>query len=564
MPSSTAAVRLTRGTAAAAAAAASHGTAFAAFLRPRLVTAGCSPWWGAGHAPLPLTRPFLLSFSSSFSTNTSPRRIATAATDYNANTRLYGSPCPLRHHPTLLARLLVIPSPRRHLASSSPSLPHNTRNDSNKSSTRRAAAAASASAGAAPASAAPLPIPLSGPNGPKLKVVYSAAEDKARRAPPPDPPKGTWKHYRNWLFRLTGPDYDEKTPWTWFKWHLIRFVRIFIVIGFTLANLVVFAFGCVTVYAEQQEPTPKVFTNWARTTLQIIYWYQHINGDLPLAGLWGRDLMNTLEKQMEKLGGWEKTTIEWKRAYAETSFKIAKLFEIVAKDEDAYVLYRRIIAIEPEVVDAKHRSQAYLAMGGFVENLDEGTELLQQAVKYALEATATASTTTTDANQRFASIDITKPVLPESKKDDTPPTPELLAAVQALGIQYSRLNKPAESLPIFLALLRALQVLPESRRDTCREASIMAYIGEVIWAVGSKSDGLAWTKKAMGQAEKEAERRNSCKECAIYAVANAITMTEEMEAERGRKKGAEDFERELSALRSWQERLSVLPRWDVD
>ncbi|KAF3915737.1 hypothetical protein AA313_de0208319 [Arthrobotrys entomopaga] len=403
-----------------------------------------------------------------------------------------------------------------------------------------------------PSSESRLPLPT-GPNEPKLKVIYSAAEDKVRRGPPPDPPKGSWRHYRNWLFRITGPHYDEKTPWTWFKWHSWGAFRVFIFFSFTLFNLLAFGFGCVTWYIERQDPTPKVFTEWARTSIHIIHWYTEWNIDLPLAGVWAEELLQTLEKQMEEFGGWEECTIVWKRAYVDTCFKLAKLFMSIAKDEDAYALYRRILAMGPEAVDASRRSQASLGMADCAVSLDRPSDevdgLMHQAVRYALEAVP--------ADQR-PKLDITKPVLPEPNKNVVPPSSEMLGAVQALGIRYSRQGKPSDSLPIFLSLLRTLQALPENQRDNCRESTIMAYLGEVLWAIGKQADGLAWTKKAMEEAEKGLAQRDTCRTCAIYAVANAITMTEEMGA--GLKGKLQDgMQKELSALKSRQDWLDKLP-----
>ncbi|EPS36755.1 hypothetical protein H072_9658 [Dactylellina haptotyla CBS 200.50] len=563
------------GPATAVAAGITRGTAASVVLRPSLVprpSARC--WWGtrtAAVAPSALTRPLSTSTStspylpslpslpalssSSSSSSTGRRRIATGvAVSYRATSRLCGS-LPSgsffpRQQPTVGFTRVV--ASLRQLSTSSRRTTTATTNKANPSALPQNDSSSSPSP-----SPSPLPLPnAASPNEPKLKILYSAVEDKARRAPPPDPPRGSFQHYRNWVFRTTGPEYAEKTAWTWFKWHAWGAFRVFIFVGFALANIFAFAFGCVTWYIERQEPTPSIFTEWARTSLHVIYWYTNLKPDLPLAGVWARDLMDTLEKQMEKLGGWDKCTIEWKRQYVATSFKVAKLLASVAKDEDAYVIYRRILAMEPDVVDAKRRSQAALGMANCAVTLgltDEVTELLQQAIRSALEATP--------EGERF-NVDIAKPVLPEPQKGVNPPSSELLGAIQALGVQYARLEKPAESLPIFLSLLRTLQSLPDKQRDNCREASIMAYIGEVIWAIGKRAEGLAWTKKAMEEAERDVEKRDTCRSCAIYAVANAITMTDEMGVGKG--KTAADVQQELSALKSRQDWLDMLPRRDAE
>ncbi|KAK6496318.1 hypothetical protein TWF481_002342 [Arthrobotrys musiformis] len=487
--------------------------------------------WGTAAAAL--TRPRILSTTTTTSpTIRSGRTIATAtSTDYTANTRLHGSPFSSRQHP----RIIITATTRRHIFSLGTPPPRSEKDP-------------------APG---PLPLPDFGPNEPNRKVLYSYVEQRARKAPAPDPIKGTWQWYRWKIFTISGPEYAEKTPWTWFKWHLIGSGKVVIFVGFTLVNLYLFYWGWATWSIERESPTPKIFTEWARSCMQIMHYYAHWYPDLPIAALWGRDALNSLEKQMEKFGGWDKCSPEWQGHYADLLFKVAGLCQQVAKDEDAYISYRRMVAMDSTLVDATRRSRSYLGMGTAATamgNIDEGMELFQQAIRFALEATP--------ADQR-PPLDITNPVLPDpNRKNHVSPTSDVIEAVQAVGVQYSRLEKPAESLPIFLSLLRTLQALPEEQRDICREGYVMAYVGEVIWALDKKQDGLKWTKKALLEAEKGWDTRNSCKECAIYAVANAITMTREIGVVKG--KTQEDVDTEISALKGRQNWLNKLSRREKD
>ncbi|KAF3161954.1 hypothetical protein TWF225_004984 [Orbilia oligospora] len=513
-------------TATAAAVGMTRGTA--GFLRSR---------WGTAAAVL--TRPRVLtttttSTTTTLTSTTRSRRTIATSTDYTANVRLYGSlpsrSSSLRQRPISLPRVVAS---RRHVFSLGTPPP---RAESDPSP-------------------GPLPLPDFGPNEPKRKVLYSYVEERARKAPSPDPVKGTWQWYRWKIFTISGPEYAEKTPWTWFKWHFIGSGKVVIFVGFTLVNLYLFYWGWATWSIERESPTPKIFTEWARTCMQIMHYYAHWYPDLPIAALWGRDALNSLEKQMEKAGGWDKCSPEWQKHYVNLLFKVAGLCQQVAKDEDAYISYRRMVAMDAGLVDATRRSRSYLGMGTAATamgNIEEGTELFQQAVKFALEATP---------ESERPPLDVTKPVLPDPK-NRVPPSLDLIEAVQAVGVQYARLEKPAESLPIFLSLLRTLQALPEEQRDICREGYIMAYVGEVVWALDKKQDGLKWTKKALLEAEKGWDTRNSCKECAIYAVANAITMTRELGVVKGKTR--EDLDTEISALKGRQNWLNKLSRRERD
>ncbi|KAF3941370.1 hypothetical protein ABW19_dt0204984 [Dactylella cylindrospora] len=384
---------------------------------------------------------------------------------------------------------------------------------------------------------------------PRLKTIYSSAAAKAARAPAPPPAPGSWQHYRNKIFDLSGGNVTHINIRTYLRWQLISATKIFLWMLVFSALVGTAAYAAVNMYCELKEPTPDVFPEMIRITMHWIYFHAEIQEDLPLAGLRGRSLMMELEEDMNKRGGWDNCPIGWRRAYIDTCFRVAKLFVKLGKEDDAYIIYRRILAVDPDVVGDRRLSEAYLKMGECALQLnktDEGLQSFQSAVKYAVLAIP---------KDERPDINHEKPVLPEPGKGVPTFSPEMLSAVQAIGIHFSRLGKPSDSLPIFLSLLRTIQSLPDNRRDSCQEASVMAYLGEVIWALGKKEEGLAWTKKALYEAEKGAGERNTCRDCANYAVANAITMTKEFGTKGKGMKSKEDVQMEVNALRSRENQL---------
>ncbi|KXT10174.1 hypothetical protein AC579_3427 [Pseudocercospora musae] len=165
-------------------------------------------------------------------------------------------------------------------------------------------------------------------------------------------------------------------------------------------------------------------------------------------------------------------------------------------------------------------------------------------------------------------------------------TPNLLRASTALAIHRARTGNIAESLPILVSVLRARRTAPispspgpepepphrpafglwnflfvppqfpdpppsgdtplirTSSEPSCSDAELMLYIGEIIFASSSKSDGgwqrhaaeegVAWTKKAVAIADaqlakparasaSDPERENErekCRECLVTGVGN--------------------------------------------
>lgn len=67
--------------------------------------------------------------------------------------------------------------------------------------------------------------------------------------------------------------------------------------------------------------------------------------------------------------------------------------------------------------------------------------------------------------------------------------------------------------------------------DACAIATTTAAIGELLWALGKRADGVAWEQKAFDDTRGLADYRRACKDCALVAAENLVRMGEVMARE---------------------------------
>ncbi|KAI5846273.1 hypothetical protein DFP73DRAFT_593343 [Morchella snyderi] len=138
-------------------------------------------------------------------------------------------------------------------------------------------------------------------------------------------------------------------------------------------------------------------------------------------------------------------------------------------------------------------------------------------------------------------------------------TVEGLRARTELGVFYARCGRGAEALELFTRVLAARRAVAppqdpgaagaaEALGDPCAEAVTMAYIGEVVFSLGERRQGVAWSKEAYGRSEPLALLRGKCKECAVAAARNVAAMVRLMEE---REEGEEGKEGKRGGKRGW-------------
>lgn len=167
----------------------------------------------------------------------------------------------------------------------------------------------------------------------------------------------------------------------------------------------------------------------------------------------------------------------------------------------------------------------------------------------------------------------------EFRRDDGAAEAALRDAVAAAGEEREALLKALTETAVFharrgaeeVALELLTRVLAVQRAagstDPCAEAATMTYIGEVLFALGERRQGVAWSKEAFERSAGLAELRAKCKECAIVAGRNLSAMAALMEQETGREgRKAGRFSRffantetePVESVEKWEEAVSAL------
>ncbi|KND87813.1 hypothetical protein TOPH_07566 [Tolypocladium ophioglossoides CBS 100239] len=171
------------------------------------------------------------------------------------------------------------------------------------------------------------------------------------------------------------------------------------------------------------------------------------------------------------------------------------------------------------------------------------------------------------------------------------PSRNVLDALTAVATYKARKGDVSSALPIYVSLLKARRVLPDtpprgappakpkrlsmfrqvvsffsppaypppppdgslppwrSPFERCQEASLNLYIGEILYATSSQDDGLAWTRdgvdvaeeqlRALGSGKNDKDARQTCRECLGTGLGNWSTMVSRLaKAEEAKKNGA--------------------------
>lgn len=127
----------------------------------------------------------------------------------------------------------------------------------------------------------------------------------------------------------------------------------------------------------------------------------------------------------------------------------------------------------------------------------------------------------------------------------------LLRALTEMAVFRARHGEEGRALELLTRVLAARRAArkpldpgapqaAEMAGDPCAEAATMTYIGEVLFALGERRQGVAWSKEAFGKSVGLAELRRRCRECAIVAGTNLsamIALIEQEDEGRVKKRG---------------------------
>lgn len=285
-------------------------------------------------------------------------------------------------------------------------------------------------------------------------------------------------------------------------------------------------------YIETLRPTPKDMPFMARYNLDLsralIKWTRNYEGAIETM----RGVVSELEEE-----GWARKKKGWRKGYIMSLNYLAELEEHERMIDDAKAHYQQILRLprESESEESLWREERVTAALR-VSKICEFKNDLPGAQAALMDAVSFASIRPADSNNGDR-ISNGLPLLPDPASKEN--TPLLLKAITELSILHARNDRKHLALELLTTVLQARRAAApvekpaasESSKgisDPCAEAVTMAYIGELLFAMGDQQQGLAWTKESYKKSEALAELRGACKECAIVAGRNVANMLELM------------------------------------
>jgi hypothetical protein len=260
----------------------------------------------------------------------------------------------------------------------------------------------------------------------------------------------------------------------------------------------------------------------------------------------------------------------------------------------------------------KQKVDAALAYATFLD-FKRTPEAAYEVYKWALDI----------ATSKAESKQVVDPTTHVLRPEAGLPSENILAATTALAVHEASNNKLSTALPIFLSVLRARRSLPEApptmlsalisdeeqkagpfgeiidffkkmfrpprypppppdgnsppnrtAKQTCEEAGVMTYIGEILYAsqsgTSSKEDGLAWTREAVDIAEEQLRRRGgdrltkkTCVQCLQTGMGNWEIMVKQF-AKLEQEKKKENSTGWLGFGSKSPEELRAKGRWESE
>lgn len=234
------------------------------------------------------------------------------------------------------------------------------------------------------------------------------------------------------------------------------------------------------------------------------------------------------------------------------------------------------IPLKPEAGIVSERVQAAARLASICEWNDD-TEGVFKALKMAV------ALAWPEAVGEDGTVSIPPPLPPVGSQAVTN---ELLDAFQELSVYLARHGEIAPALETMTQILVRRQAGPKifdptvpgaakKISDPCKQATVMASIGELMFALGKRNEGIAWEQKAWEMSRWLADMRIQCNKCSYVAADNLVKMGEiirdeglNSEAAKKKSKGwlwtkdDRDFDPEDGALlaEEFKEELKILSK----
>lgn len=261
---------------------------------------------------------------------------------------------------------------------------------------------------------------------------------------------------------------------------------------------------------EQSHPTPPTLPWRTRTALTLSRAIAAWTGHRPAATVVLRSALEELELAPQR------RSAAWRLAHQQTLGQLAEFAELAEDPSGAWELWQRLADTPTATADARVAAGLRVAKLAEFQRDDAAAEAaLLGAVAAGEKAGGTALVTALTEMAVFQAC----------KRGDRFAALELLTRVLA--------TRRAAGRPVDPGSAEAASMVA----DPCAEAATMTYIGEILFALGERREGVAWSKQAFSQSAELAELRGKCKECAIVAGTNLSAMAALMEAEAAAAEG---------------------------
>jgi tetratricopeptide (TPR) repeat protein len=221
----------------------------------------------------------------------------------------------------------------------------------------------------------------------------------------------------------------------------------------------------------------------------------------------------------------------WLAGYSDILIRLGVVQESLGKSQEAKDAINAGYSINLGSVEMK--SKAAIQLGRYAVQDDHHTQAEQyftDAIKYT--AGPILLKAVEDAQGALIVPDV---ALNESQ----------LEPLIELGKLYAKQGRYQEALSSLLSTLRGIRSSkarninnPRSDFDLlCREAIVMSYIGEILWALGNKRDAVVWAEGSYYEAWPKSHTIAECGLCAKMAAANVAKMYRKL----GMNKESDEF-----------------------